>query len=296
MSRSLPPSQTELEELVLASFSQEVNALKPGNVSRYSDGHEMTVKDFMSSAEQVSPLLCNRTLSLGERVLLSVEKTIAAVNCNTNLGMILLFAPIVMAAEQASGGDNTSGREKLEIVLKNSTLNDAQMIFRAIRKANPGGLGHSDQFDVHLDPQCSLLAAMEAARERDNIAKQYVTSFSDIFTLGLDSLRGFTERWNGVEWAIVACYLNFLSTQTDSHIGRKFGNKLAEQVKTRAKKVFDLFKNNKNPEDAFPILLEFDRELKSENINPGTSADLTAASILVFMLGEKFAGGQLNVV
>ncbi len=281
-------SQGELEELVYSSFTTEVHALKPGNVSRYSEGHDMRVEDFIKSAELVTPILCRRTSPLGKRILESVKITRAAIGCNTNLGMILLFAPIVMAAEaKESRGDLDTIQNRLGSVVKNSTKSDVAMVFQAICEANPGGLGHSDNYDVHLYPRCSLQEAMEAAMDRDNIAKQYVTLFSDIFILGFNTLKRFTDRWNSVEWAAVACYMNFLSSMTDSHIARKYGNKLAEQIKARANKVFNLFENKNNPEDAFSILLEFDKELKNANINPGTSADLTAASILVYKLGEE---------
>jgi len=159
-------------------------------------------------------------------------------------------------------------------------------VFEAIRIANPGGLGQSENYDVHLYPDCTLAVAMAAARDRDLIAKQYVTGFSDIFDSGLISLKGFTERWNDVEWAIVACYLNFMSLFRDSHIMRKYGYETAEDIRLRSANVFDCFKNNNNPEDARPLLLDFDRELKDANINPGTSADLTAASLLVYRVVE----------
>lgn len=274
-------------KLVLSSFLTEVNALKPGNVSRYSPGHDMTLDDFMLSAELVSPILCDQNLSLGERVLQSVKITKEKVGCNTNLGMVLLYAPIIMAAEQTEPVTDIALQNNLKILLESVSMTDSRLVFEAISLANPGGLGHSDKYDVNLLPDCSLYDAMTAAQERDFIAKQYVTGFSDIFTSGLDCIKEFTSRWNSVEWATVACYLTFLSNFADSHIVRKFGIQTAEQTRTKAIAVAKQFKQHTNPDNAIPALLEFDKELKNLNINPGTSADLAAASVLVYELGSK---------
>ena len=275
-----------LDEIVLSSFLTEVNALKPGNVSRYADGHGMTINDFVLSAELVSPILCDQNLSLGERILQSIKITGENAGCNTNLGMILLFAPIIMAAEKTGFRSDIALQNNLKTLLETVTKIDSRLIFQAIREANPGGLGQSDKFDVNLLPDCSLQEAMAAAQQRDFIAKQYVTGFSDIFTTGLDCIKEFTSRWNRVEWATVACYLTFLADFADSHIVRKFGEQVAEQTRIKAIAVATKFKQHTNPDNAVTALLEFDRELKNLNINPGTSADLAAASLLIYELSS----------
>ena len=101
---------------------------------------------------------------------------------------------------------------------------------------------------------------------------------------GFPLIKDYNRRWNSVEWAAVVCYLGYLSQLCDSHILRKFGRKTAEEIKTKADRVFKTFKKYKNPRDGIGLLIEFDKELKQTNINPGTSADLTAATILVFKL------------
>jgi triphosphoribosyl-dephospho-CoA synthase len=271
-----------LERLVKNSFLGEITALKPGNVSRYADGHGMTSADFVESADITSPILCDDTLSLGERIFFSVEATMEKVGCNTNLGMILLFVPIIKAYESNSNG--TYLQKDLEVVLNSMNKADAQLVFQAISLANPGGLGRVDKHDVKYSPDISLLEAMSSAAERDYIAKQYISVFADVHKLGLNCLVEFDKRWNSVEWATVACYLTYLVSFPDSHIRRKFGDEIAKQVQDRTVRVFEQFKNNNNPADSKSKLLEYDRELKVSNINPGTSADLTAASLLLYGL------------
>lgn len=266
------------------SFITEVNALKPGNVSPYSEGHDMTMADFVKSAELCSPILCNASLSVGERILESVKMTKSEIGCNTNLGMLLLFAPLVRAAELGVA----SLRSNLGMVLHELDDKDTACIFAAISHANPGGLGESEKYDVNkkLADSITMQMAMTEARDRDLIAKQYVTDFVDIFSIGFRCIEDFAHRWNSVQWAAVACYMGFMAEFPDSHIRRKYGQKVAEQIKIHAAPIATAFQTKDSPEEATDMLMEFDKALKQKDVNPGTSADLTAASLLVYHLGK----------
>lgn len=272
--------RASLELVVRDSFLFEINALKPGNVSQYADGHGMTYSDFVHSADICTPILCDDKLTVGERVLKSVELTKAEVGCNTNLGMLLLFSPVINAYE--SMANDKFQRSYLKNTLEHMTEADAEHVYAGIRLANPGGLGRVERHDVNFNPDISLLEAMEAAADRDLIARQYVSAYEDVYSVGLNCLGEFDKRWNSVEWATVVCYLSFMANYPDSHIRRKFGDEIARQVQNRTIPVLERFKNNKNPAKAMSELLEFDKELKNSNINPGTCADMTAASLLLY--------------
>ncbi len=277
-------SQAGLEKAVMSTFITEVNALKPGNVSRYTEGHGMTVNDFIVSAELATPILCNQCLSIGERILECIKAIQEQVKCNTNLGMVLLFAPLIKAVEKWNIKTSAALQKKLIIELEKLDEKETNLIFEAIRLANPGGLGQVNKYDVTLPADCNVLEAMAEARQRDCIARQYVTGFHDVFLTGLGCIKIFTRHWNSVEWATVACYLTFLANFPDTHIQRKSGGQVAEQIRMRAIPIAEKFKNNEKPDNAMSALLEFDKELKDSNINPGTSADLTAASLLLYEL------------
>ena len=272
-----------IELAVMESFRKDVEAFKPGNISFYSSGHDMIASDFIRSAEVSTPILCQRDFSLGERILSSVNATQKAVSCNTNLGMILLFTPIIMAAEQ--GYENI---EKLTANLENTltllTKDDVNKVFEAIRIANPGGLGSSDTNDVMKTPDCSLKQAMKQASQRDSVALQYSNNFSEVFNVGFETIKYFDKRWNSVKWSAVSCYLTFLSSIRDTHIERKYGSEIAEQIKIKSGIIVEKFNNSIDPKILLRFLKDFDRELKTKNYNPGTSADLTAASLLVYYL------------
>jgi triphosphoribosyl-dephospho-CoA synthase len=272
-----------LEAIVLASFTGEIEAFKPGNVSVYADGHDMTVRDFIKSAEVCSPLLCQTKAGLGQRVLESVKATQEVVGCNTNLGMLLLFAPIVMAAEKPFNNIKEL-RNNLELTLTSISKEDAKQVFEAICLANPGGLGKVESEDVNSQPQCTLIEAMQLASHRDAVALQYTNNFKEIFELGFSSIKYFDQSWNSVKWSTVSCYLMFMSSIADSHIQRKYGAELAEQIRKKSGVIAERFQKTSDPESEIDLIQRFDEELKAENINPGTCADLTAASLLVYTL------------
>ncbi|MCK5668398.1 MAG: triphosphoribosyl-dephospho-CoA synthase, partial [Gammaproteobacteria bacterium] len=231
-----------------------------------------------------TPILCDPSLSVGERILESVKITMSEVGCNTNLGMLLLFAPLIRAAELGV----SSLHSNLKDVLRNMDTKDSACVFEAISHANPGGLGESDKYDVNkqLDSSITLQMAMTEAEDRDLIARQYVTDFADIFSQGFISVRDFSVRWNSVQWAAVACYMGFLAEFPDSHIRRKYGQEVAEQIRINAAPIATAFRDKDSPEEATEMLMKFDKALKQKDVNPGTSADLTAASLLVYHLGK----------
>jgi triphosphoribosyl-dephospho-CoA synthase len=61
-------SQQQLSAAYQYACEVELQAFKPGNVSVYADGHDMTVEDFRVSAEQSATSISNIDYSLGERI------------------------------------------------------------------------------------------------------------------------------------------------------------------------------------------------------------------------------------
>ena len=273
----------DLATLVYDCFICDVNALKPGNVGRHGAGHGMDCADFIKSAQVVTPILCNQRLGLGKRILSSVEATLGAVHCNTNLGMVLLIAPIIRVFEQlVSPGDF---QDLIKPTLMSLEQQEAQDIFAAIRLANPGGLGKVDKYDVNSPLDIDIYSAMDAAKEWDLIALQYANGYREIVNLGIKCLQNYHNRWNSVEWSVVACYLMYMASFPDSHIRRKHGIEIAEQVRKKTVPVWERFADYDNPGAARGVLTMFDKELKESEINPGTCADLTVASLLLYRLG-----------
>jgi triphosphoribosyl-dephospho-CoA synthase len=260
-----------------AACVAELAALKPGNVHVFAGGHDMTTADFETSAAASAPAMGTPGLSVGERILEAIRRTRAAVGCNTNLGIVLLCAPLAQAALSTGG----SLRERLHAVLRQLDVVDAERAFAAIRLAEPAGLGDAPEHDVRAVPVVSLAVAMGAAAVRDRIAAQYANGFADVFDLGLPHLRGGLLRWRSEPWATTAAYLAFLAGVPDSHIARKYGGERAQAVCALALPHAERLAEAHDPEGLVADLLAFDRELKAAGLNPGTSADLTVACLFV---------------
>ena len=262
---------------VLDACIEELRAPKPGNVSFASPGHGMRADDFVTSARCSAAVLGTPGLPLGERVFRSVEATRLAVGCNTNLGIVLLCAPLAHAALE--GDPERPLRDRVAEVLVSSGVEDAERVFSAIRLAAPAGLGASRRHDVRAPASASLVEVMREAEGRDRVARQYARSFEDIFDFGFASLARGRARWPGGD-AVVALYLEFLARFKDSHIERKLGTFAAEGVRLEAKQFLEGLEASRSTEMNFEELASFDRALKGRRINPGTSADLTVATLL----------------
>jgi triphosphoribosyl-dephospho-CoA synthase len=266
----------------------ELDALKPGNVHRFGDEDVGTsVGDFEISARVAAPALAASGLSVGERIRRSVEATIDAVGHNTNLGIILLCAPLAAASLGPAGGDL---RERLAKVLARLSAADARETYAAIRRAKPGGLGQAPAHDVGGEPEITLLEAMQAAEGRDRIAWNYTHDFADIFDLGVPRLKQAMADSNSRPSATTSVYLGFLASIPDTLIARKFGMAQALEVQQEAKAVAARFDNRADEQVRNRDLMVFDRSLKARGLNPGTSADLVVATLFAASLQASETG------
>ena len=270
-----------VERAYLWACRAELAALKPGNVHVHAAGHDMTMADFEVSAQASAPAMAVAGLSVGQRILEAISRTRSVVASNTNLGIVLLSAPLAQAALSARGPNL---RQRLERVLDDLTIDDAEHAFAAIRLANPGGLGQSAHHDVRHPPTATLRVAMEEARGRDRIAAQYSTGFADIFEIGLPRLAEGRQQWPEPEWATTALYLAFLAAFPDSHILRRFDGSTAHAVMEQARTLEQRFRHAADPRALLDDLRAFDRTLKDKGINPGTCADLTVAALFASQL------------
>ena len=214
--------EASIRAAFLAACKLDVAALKPGNVHRHADGHGMTVADFIASAEAAAPALCRPGSPLGRRLLDAVTATRAAVGCNTNLGILLLCAPLAVAAESG----------------------------------------------------IAVAAAL-----RDRIAQCYADGFADLFGFALPLLQSRLEAGDDLEAAMTVLYLSILARWPDSHLVRKFGDSAAQSVTRAAAAILGRWRAASTAPARHGLLLDWDKSLKTQGFNPGTSADLTVATL-----------------
>jgi len=278
-------SARRLQAAYLEACRLDLAALKPGNVGWHAPGHGMAPRDFLLSARASAAALTRRGAGLGGRIEAAVEATRAAVGCNTNLGILLLCAPLLQAGP-AEGPEPL--RRRLQAALARCGVAECEAVYRAIRQAAPGGLGRSPRHDVHGPARAGLVTAMAAAAARDRIARQYATGFADLFGYALPRLRRHLARWGDRAWAASALYLDLLGRYPDSHVARRHGAAAAERLRRRMAPHARALAASTRPAARRARLLALDRTLKKSGINPGTTADLTVATLLA----ERLTSGR----
>ncbi len=297
-----------IESAVRLACLAEVHAEKPGNVSPTRTFDDIAIADFVKSAKAVAPILGTAsTRTVGESILQAIRATRNAVDSNTNLGIVLLLGPLVMAAEQLPEQaehiavdterlavdtnwanrdfnglpDRTAMRHAAERVIDAIDPAQSEQIYDAIRLAKPGGMGQVESMDVNSPPPepPSIHAAMESAKSRDRIALQYATGFADLFDNVVPVLKtAITEAEDMLDGICVA-QIRLLAAAPDSLIARKCGTATAAEVQTWAKQTDPTSKRQRD---------ELDRRLRSDGhrLNPGTTADLIAAGLFVLLSSE----------
>ena len=276
-----------LKKQIKLSCYAEMDSLKPGNVHKYSSGHGMTAKDFYKSANIIANYLTQNNYHFGKKILKCVEEIKKKVKKNTNLGIILMLSPIATIVQEEGVISKEELLKKIKSLIKKQNIKNSIPIFKAISLTSPGGLGFSKKYDVNEPPNTNLYKAMEFAKKKDLIARQYCNGFEDIYKIGIPAYKKFYNKWGKVNWALTGVYLTFLKKFNDSHIVRNKGNKIATSIKKEAKKYYFFLKRNKNLTKIKKKLLIFDKKLKSKRINPGTTADLTVATLLLEIVTKK---------
>lgn len=295
-SSEFPVPSSELAALATLAAILEASAPKPGNVSPARPFHDMCYEDFVASAVAAGPALGRAAeRGLGETILEAARATRRWTEANTNLGIVLLFAPLARAA---GGPDLATGpsalRAALAGVLASTTVEDARAVYAAIRVARPGGLGTATDQDIAAEPTVTLRDTMRLAADRDAVASEYATDYAITFGTGLPALR--QARQAGLDWAdaTVECFLSLLATRPDTLIARKLGRVEAETVSREAQAV--LRAGGVRSAEGRAALAAFDSTLRDahNSRNPGTTADLTATALFAILLEDGWRNVRMR--
>lgn len=249
----------------------EVLSPKPGNVSPGRDFADACARDFLLSAEAAATAISGAgEQSVGRTVLSAVQAVRQVVSHNTNLGIILLIAPL---AAVPSGQSLEQG---IESVLAGLTVRDSCDVYAAIRLAAPGGLGSAAEQDVTAEPSQPLRECMRLAADRDLIAAQYAGGFREVLGVGREWLREAAGRTPDQRQQVVELALRLLAEFGDSLIARKCGPDASEQSARLAGRVLAAGWPDGNA--AMLAMAELDEYLRGDGNrrNPGTTADMTA--------------------
>ncbi len=256
----------------------EATARKPGNVHRFRDSGDTSYLDFLQSAAAIGPVLeTAHRRRVGETVLQCIEATRTVTATNTNLGIVLLLAPL------ATVPDDEDLRAGLKRVLKDLDVADSRDVYQAIRLARPGGLGRVSDQDVSQEPTLPLREVMALAADRDMIARQYSTCFSEVFDGGVPALLEALHKNRAIflEDAIIYCQLRLMQKYPDSLIARKSGDREAWEASRRSGIALTKFWRSKKVRWHELGKLDAWLRAKGNRRNPGTTADLVTASLFI---------------
>lgn len=290
----------------------EVSAYpKPGNVHRTADFKETRYEHFLASAVALAPSFRNAAqkgvsasqreinfdeLEIGRTIKDAVEQVKAwQRGGNTLLGTVILLAPIAAAAGMTLTERRFSLsklRKNLKLVVESTTPMDAVNVYDAISMAEPGGLGKAPKLDVSdlaskrriLRNNVTLLDVFKISSSWDSVSSEWVNNYSITFDLGYPYFAKTLEKTKDVNVATVHAFLKILSEVPDTLIARKVGAAKAREISAQAKQVLDT--GALTTQEGREKLFQFDKKLRDarHKLNPGTTADLTAAVLAVAVL------------
>lgn len=267
-------------DAILWACVLEASAPKVGNVYPGKPFEDITYSDFVIAGEIASNGFSSTEERISQRTLRIVSRIRDRVDSNINLGILLLLGPLLGAEENSDGRieDTATWQKGVAKYLSQLDEDDGRFLFDAIALSSPGGMGKVDEMDVadHVDQPIDLMDAMRSAKHRDRIAMEYSTGYEGFFQETLPIVGRAIGEAGDLLSGIASAHLQLLACQIDTLIARKNGQEAALDVQTRAQAVDPASRGQVD---------QFDRFLRSRGhqLNPGTTADLIAASLYVLL-------------
>ncbi len=267
-------------QLGVLSLLLEVSATpKPGNVDRDHDLEDLKYEHFLISAVSAYPVFedcLKRRGSIGLNFLKAVENSYKLCKTNVHFGSFFLLIPLIWCRGETG---------RVEEELKNTTYEDSLAVLSAFRICMPRVMEVKDlslkdegvEREL-IEKKINLYDWLAIAPEENVVAREVFEGYwrsSDGSRVMIESYRDFGD----LNTAVVYTYVYMMSKYLDPLIIAKCGRGVAEGVRKRAKDVlrdFDL-----------KLVEEFDEELISRGINPGSIADLVCSTVyLALKSGE----------
>ena len=270
---------------LLALLFELSSSPKPGNVDRGHDFHDIGFHHFLTSAVSSYPVFRRAADGAAGPGALILEGVAAwqswNLSSNTHFGSLVLMIPLALAA-----GRRGELQEELKRVLDQSSTEDALAFYRAFSQAGARVVDVESysltdkEWEQRLEESGkSLLDLMRLSAGHDLVAREWSTYYQRCFALS-DRMTDLIIKkgWNE---GVVRSYLEALAEAPDSLVQAKFGIKTAQEVSRRAAQAL------KDP--TLKQALRLDLELLEQDINPGSTADLIAASLFIALLrGLRF--------
>jgi triphosphoribosyl-dephospho-CoA synthase len=258
-------------DAVTASLLIEVGSDKLGNVRPGRRFRDVGLDEFVASAFQIGAVFdqgVREHRPFGETVWRAMQASLSVSHGhNVHLGSILALAPLVY-------GYRTDWPEGVQAVIRGLTLEDTAWVFRAIQATQPRWLapGQKVDDDVYQPPTRTLIHVFRAAQDYDWIAREYVRGYSTVFTQWVPFLEHALAQHGHWGNAVAATFYRMLADEPDSLWIRKNGRTAALEHHQQVRRAIAT-----GDWATVRQLLDDD----DNRWNPGTSADLIGATILV---------------
>jgi len=269
--------------------SLEVSSFKPGNVHRYRDFSDIKYHHFLASGIAIGDVIYRASQdrkNIGKYIKMAVVQSRRWSPSNANLGIIMLHIPIAMGAGSIGNFDSNRLRRKMIRLSRDTTVEDSLNVYDAINIAMPNLNPPKRGPDVRekdakmrlIEKNLTLYQVFKISSQWDNISKEWSEGFNISFE-GYELLRHYYQEDKDINWAITKTYIHLLSKYPDTLIARKNNLEVSKEVSKIAKEIME---NGFKKEDIkkFDIYLSKD----GNRLNPGTTADIVAASLMIFLL------------
>jgi triphosphoribosyl-dephospho-CoA synthase len=290
----------------IASVLEVSGHPKPGNVHRTQNFPDMVFEDFLISGIAIGETMAKAAkigfkyraepdkwekINLGGLILEAVTETDHWVANNTNLGIVMLTTPLSVVAgmfdEDTVNWD--AFRDKVDLLIKSTTPEDAVNLYKAINIADAGGMGEQEELDVAeesslqklRDDGLNMFDVLEISAPWDKLSYELTHKMPVTFNIGHPIFRDVKSGYP-LNQATVQTFLTILSQVPDTLISRKFGDKQAQEVSEQARHILD--QGGILTSKGKALVEKFDQDLIKRDLNPGTTADFTASSIMVSYL------------
>ena len=284
---------------------------KPGNVDRTHDYEDTRFEHFLASAVSIYPVMENAANSkdnvsspgVGSLIHSAVRESANWQNGgNTHFGAFILLVPLAMAAGNIFQKKHEFTIEELvscaHDIVKRTNTQDAIEFYKSFETAKVR-VNPVDEFDLQdvgsidsLDNgNTTLYDLMEISRGYDIIADEWVSGFERCANCGETIIQCMgtdthIESKLDVNDAVVYAFMKTLSENRDTFIQTKFDETTADYVSERARDILLEFEQQEKGFDSVRLAVEeFDDELLSKGINPGSTADIVIAGLFIALLG-----------
>jgi triphosphoribosyl-dephospho-CoA synthase len=265
----------------LALLLEVAGTPKPGNVDRAHDFPDLRFEHFLAGAVGSRPGLDAAADPDGPGVGTAFERAVAQMSQqrggNTQFGCLLLLCPLVRTAATGS-----LTRRRVERVVESTTVDDARAFFDAF-----------EHVDVAVGDPPEDLDALDARRgtRAGDAAVARGLTLLDVLLLSApgdgnaaELVRGCPRAFRAADRMLVddgpapdrvaRAFLRLLGDRPDTLVRTEHGEETALEVRDRAAACDGL-------DDAEALAAD----LRERGVNPGTTADLTAAATFVALEG-----------